>query len=59
RAHSVFPLYGFNSHAGYGTAQHRAGIEAHGPCVLHRMTFRPLRRDPVVEQTLADVPGEP
>ena len=45
RAHQVFPLYGFNSHAGYATPQHRAGIKAHGPCTLHRMSFRPLRKD--------------
>lgn len=59
RAHAVFPLYGFNSHSGYGTVQHRAGIEAHGPCVLHRMSFRPLRREPVVEQPLPAVSDEP
>lgn len=46
RAHAVFPAYGFDSHAGYGTRQHRAGIEAHGPCLLHRMSFRPLRNLP-------------
>ncbi|NTG49490.1 ribonuclease HII [Agrobacterium rhizogenes] len=45
RAGIVFPAYGFGAHAGYGTAQHRAGIEKHGPCSLHRMSFRPLRRD--------------
>lgn len=45
RASIVFPAYGFAAHAGYGTAQHRAGIEKHGPCSLHRMSFRPLRRD--------------
>ncbi len=44
RADSTFPAYGFASHAGYGTAQHRAGIEKHGPCSLHRMTFSPLKR---------------
>ncbi len=49
RAHQVFPLYGFDSHAGYATPQHRAGIEAHGPCLLHRMSFRPLRRDQAAE----------
>ena len=49
RAHQVFPLYGFNSHAGYATPQHRAGIEAHGPCLLHRMSFRPLRKDEAAE----------
>ncbi|KQV32342.1 ribonuclease HII [Rhizobium sp. Root1203] len=49
RADLIFPLYGFASHAGYGTTQHRAGIEAHGPCSLHRMTFRPLKLTGVVE----------
>jgi ribonuclease HII len=44
RAHRVFPDYGFAAHVGYGTAQHRAGIERHGPCSLHRMSFRPLRK---------------
>jgi len=49
RAHHVFPVYGFANHVGYGTPQHRAGIEAHGPCSLHRMSFRPLRKDDVPE----------
>ncbi len=47
RAGVVFPAYGFAAHAGYGTAQHRAGIEEHGPCPLHRMSFRPLRKEAV------------
>ncbi|KQV68215.1 ribonuclease HII [Rhizobium sp. Root1220] len=48
RAGHTFPLYGFGAHVGYGTAQHRAGIEEHGPCSLHRMTFRPLKRVTIV-----------
>jgi len=44
RADSTFPAYGFAAHVGYGTAQHRAGIEKHGPCSLHRMTFSPLKK---------------
>ncbi|MBB5571632.1 ribonuclease HII [Rhizobium paranaense] len=47
RAGDVFPAYGFASHAGYGTPEHRAGIKKHGPCSLHRMSFRPLRREEV------------
>jgi ribonuclease HII len=50
RAHLVFPAYGFAMHVGYGTVQHRRGIEEHGPCSLHRMSFRPLRRDVVEEE---------
>lgn len=45
RSGLVYPEYGFAKHAGYGTAAHRAGIETHGPCPLHRMSFRPLRKD--------------
>ena len=44
RADLIFPAYGFAAHAGYGTARHRAGIDSHGPCPLHRMSFKPLRR---------------
>lgn len=40
-----FPAYGFSEHAGYGTVRHVAAIDAHGPCRLHRMSFRPLRKD--------------
>jgi ribonuclease HII len=34
-----YPAYGFDKHMGYGTAAHRAAIEAHGPCPHHRMGF--------------------
>ncbi len=44
RAGLVFPDYGFAQHAGYGTAIHRGAIVIHGPCPLHRMSFRPLRQ---------------
>ncbi|MGE7371309.1 ribonuclease HII [Neorhizobium sp. NPDC001467] len=50
RAGFVWPAYGFEGHAGYGTAQHRGAIEAHGPCGLHRMSFRPLKKDGVVAE---------
>lgn len=42
-AASCFDAYGFDRHAGYGTAAHRQAIADHGPCRLHRMSFRPLR----------------
>ncbi len=37
-----FPEFGFARHKGYGTAQHRAALEAHGPCPEHRRCFRPV-----------------
>jgi len=45
RAGIVYPAYGFAKHAGYGTKQHRDAIIADGPCPLHRMSFRPLKKD--------------
>ena len=38
-----FPHYGFTKHKGYGTKQHREAIASHGPCPLHRKTFRGVR----------------
>jgi ribonuclease HII len=43
RAALIHPLYGFDSHMGYGSARHLSAIADHGPCPLHRMSFRPLR----------------
>ncbi len=38
--HELYPHYGFNSHFGYPTADHRKAIELHGPCEIHRKTFK-------------------
>lgn len=35
----LYPAYGFGIHKGYGTANHRDAIRAHGPCAIHRRTF--------------------
>lgn len=39
----AYPLYGFASHAGYGTEAHHAAIMAHGPCPCHRFSFAPVK----------------
>lgn len=39
----AYPVYGFSLHAGYGTAHHRAAIEANGPCPHHRHSFAPVK----------------
>lgn len=41
--HETYPMYGFNAHAGYGTAQHLAALREHGPCEHHRRSFAPVR----------------
>lgn len=39
-AHQRYPQYGFAQHRGYPTGAHRQAIAKHGPCPLHRRTFR-------------------
>lgn len=36
----AFPQYGFEKHVGYGTKAHFAAIREHGPCELHRKSFK-------------------
>lgn len=38
-----FPGYGFATHKGYGTQQHRNALSRLGPSASHRLSFRPLR----------------
>jgi ribonuclease HII len=39
----IYPVYGFERHAGYGTAFHRDALLSHGPCPEHRFSFAPLK----------------
>ena len=40
--HEQWPVYGFDKHKGYGTAQHLKALAEHGPCPIHRKSFRPI-----------------
>lgn len=37
---NTFPVYGFASHKGYGCRDHWAALDKHGPCAIHRLSFR-------------------
>ena len=37
--HDEFPQYGWKKNKGYGTAEHRKAIEAHGLCKYHRRSY--------------------
>ncbi|MEO8648678.1 MAG: ribonuclease HII, partial [Acidobacteriota bacterium] len=37
---AAYPEFGFRRHVGYGTREHFAALREHGPCPLHRRTFR-------------------
>lgn len=43
RAHEAFPHYNFIQNQGYPTKEHRRSIAEHGPCELHRRTFKGVR----------------
>jgi ribonuclease HII len=38
--HERWPAYGFAANKGYGTAGHLRALAAHGPCPIHRRSFR-------------------
>ena len=35
-------MYGFAHNKGYGTPEHLAALERHGPCPVHRRSFAPV-----------------
>jgi ribonuclease HII len=40
RYHEVYPEYNFKKHKGYCTQEHIELISIHGPCPIHRKSFR-------------------
>jgi ribonuclease HII len=40
--HYEHPHYGWFNNKGYGTPDHYAGLEKHGPCPHHRRSFGPI-----------------
>jgi ribonuclease HII len=41
--HVQYPVYGFNHHKGYPTKYHREQLKVHGPCAIHRRSFRLIK----------------
>lgn len=42
--HEKYPAYNFKKHKGYPTKAHRDAIVEHGPCPIHRRSFRGVKR---------------
>lgn len=55
--HRQFPRYNFLRNKGYGTEEHRLAIRQHGPCRIHRRTFK-IRGDWQDRCTTYDLFGE-
>ena len=47
-----YPGYGFARHKGYATAGHLRRLRELGPSPIHRLSFRPLRQEPLTEPAL-------
>lgn len=56
RLAAKYPQYGFERHAGYATEDHRAALQEHGPCLIHRRTFRGVKEHFYVEPSIEDYP---
>jgi ribonuclease HII len=41
--HKKYPRYGFDKHKGYPTKYHFKMLKKHGPCKIHRKSFRPVK----------------
>lgn len=46
--HRRFPHYNFHVHKGYPTPEHLRLLAEHGPCDIHRRSFRPVSETAVV-----------
>jgi ribonuclease HII len=46
RYHNDYPHYGFASHKGYAASVHLDALRKHGPCPLHRRSFRGVLPEP-------------
>jgi len=44
KMHRKYPGYGFDKHKGYGTKTHLQNLEKYGPSVIHRLSFRPVKK---------------
>lgn len=44
RYEALYPSFSFGTHKGYPTAQHMRELNEHGPCDIHRKTFKPVAK---------------
>ena len=51
----LYPRYGFAGHKGYGSRAHIQALFEHGPCAIHRRTFRPVREAAEIRRRAAEM----
>jgi len=42
--HKEYPDYSFKDHKGYGTKKHLEALKKHGPCPIHRKSYKPIKK---------------
>ena len=47
-----YPVYRFEENKGYGTPEHLEALRVHGPCELHRKSFRPVKELLFVQEVI-------
>ena len=59
RLHRRYPAFGFARNKGYGTGEHWRALREHGPCDVHRMSFKGVGVDgTVIAEALDDWEAE-
>lgn len=48
-----YPVYGFAQHKGYPTRDHYSRLRVHGPCAIHRLSFRGVLDPPTAPGGIA------
>jgi len=49
---ATYPVYRFQENKGYGTPDHLEALRTHGPCKIHRKSFRPVRELLCVQEVI-------
>ncbi|MFB6262618.1 MAG: ribonuclease HII [Bradymonadaceae bacterium] len=56
--HRQWPAYNFDSNKGYPTPDHRAALDEHGPCPIHRCTFSGVNAGSASPENEANSPAD-
>lgn len=52
---SLYPVYGFSRHKGYGSSAHIQALYEYGPAPVHRRSFRPVREAAAIHERRDDL----
>lgn len=56
--HKAYPMYSWDSNVGYGSSTHLKAIMEHGPSMLHRFSYAPMRNMDKPNLVLPNIPEQ-